>query len=129
GARATDIVVVVVSATDGVMPQTVEALNHAKDAKVAIIVAVNKIDLPDAQPERIRQQLADHGLIPEEWGGDTMYVNVSALRGENIDKLLESILVTAEVLELTANPDKRASGVVIEPRLERNRGPVAASLV
>ncbi len=129
GAQATDIVVLVVSATDGVMPQTVEALNHAKDAKVAIIVAVNKIDLPDAQPERIRQQLADHGLIPEEWGGETMYVNVSALRGENIDKLLESILLTAEVLELKANPDKRASGVVIEARLDRNRGPMATILV
>src|SRR5205823_6062852 len=91
GAQATDIVVLVVAANDGVMPQTLEALSHAKDAKVAIIVAVNKIDLPDAQPERVKQQLADHGLIPEEWGGETMYVNVSALRGENIDKLLESI--------------------------------------
>ncbi|MCE9572101.1 MAG: translation initiation factor IF-2, partial [Deltaproteobacteria bacterium] len=129
GAQATDIVVLVVSATDGVMPQTIEALNHAKDAKVSIIVAVNKIDLPDAQPERIRQQLADHGLIPEEWGGETMYVNVSALRGENIDKLLEGIAVTAEVKELKANPDKRATGVVVEARLDRNRGPMATVLV
>ena len=129
GAQATDIVVLVVAANDGVMPQTVEALAHAKDAKVAIIVAVNKIDLPDAQPERVKQQLADHGLIPEEWGGETIYVNVSALKGENIDKLLESIAVTAEVLELKANPDKPASGLVIEARLDRNRGPMATVLV
>jgi translation initiation factor IF-2 len=112
-----------------VMPQTVEALSHAKDAKVSIIVAVNKIDLPDAQPERVKQQLADHGLIPEEWGGDTIYVNVSALKGDNIDKLLESISLTAEVLELRANADKPASGLVIEARLDRNRGPMATVLV
>jgi translation initiation factor IF-2 len=129
GAQATDIVVLVVAANDGVMPQTVEALSHAKDAKVSIIVAVNKIDLPDAQPERVKQQLADHGLIPEEWGGETMYVNVSALKGENIDKLLESIALTAEVLELKANPDKPAAGLVIEARLDRNRGPMATVLV
>ena len=85
--------------------------------------------MPDAQPERVKQQLADHGLIPEEWGGDTIYVNVSALKGENIDKLLESIAVTAEVLELRANPDKPASGLVIEARLDRNRGPMATVLV
>jgi translation initiation factor IF-2 len=129
GAQATDIVVLVVAANDGVMPQTLEALAHAKDAKVTIIVAVNKVDLPDAQPERVRQQLADHGLIPEEWGGDTMYVNVSALRGEGIDRLLESIAVTAEVLELKANSDCAASGLVIEARLDRNRGPMATILV
>ncbi|HUJ61984.1 MAG TPA: translation initiation factor IF-2, partial [Kofleriaceae bacterium] len=129
GAQATDIVVLVVAANDGVMPQTLEALSHAKDAKVSIIVAVNKIDLPDAQPERVKQQLADHGLIPEEWGGDTIYVNVSALKGENIDKLLESIAVTAEVLELRANPEQPAAGVVIEARLDRNRGPMATVLV
>ncbi|HEY5923365.1 MAG TPA: translation initiation factor IF-2 [Kofleriaceae bacterium] len=129
GAQATDIVVLVVAANDGVMPQTVEALAHAKDAKVAIIVAVNKIDMPDAQPERVKQQLADHGLIPEEWGGDTIYVGVSALKGENIDKLLESISVTAEVLELRARIDKPASGLVIEARLDRNRGPMATVLV
>jgi translation initiation factor IF-2 len=129
GAHATDIVVLVVAANDGVMPQTVEALSHAKDAKVTIIVAVNKIDLPDAQPERVKQQLADHGLIPEEWGGDTMYVNVSALKGENIDKLLESIQLSAEVLELKANPDKPAAGLVLEARLDRNRGPMASVLV
>jgi translation initiation factor IF-2 len=129
GAQATDIVVLVVAANDGVMPQTLEALAHAKDAKVTIIVAVNKADLPDAQPDRVRQQLADHGLIPEEWGGDTIYVNVSALKGENIDKLLESISVSAEVLELKASPTKPASGVVIEARLDRNRGPMATVLV
>ncbi|HEU4615394.1 MAG TPA: translation initiation factor IF-2, partial [Kofleriaceae bacterium] len=129
GAQATDIVVLVVAANDGVMPQTIEALSHAKDAKVQIIVAVNKIDLPDAQPERVKQQLADHGLIPEEWGGDTIYVNVSALKGDGIDKLLESISVTAEVLELRANPDKPAAGLVIEARLDRNRGPMATVLV
>jgi translation initiation factor IF-2 len=129
GAQATDIVILVVAANDGVMPQTVEALAHAKDANVRIIVAVNKIDLPDAQPERVKQQLADHGLIPEEWGGDTIYVNVSALRGENIDKLLESIAVTAEVLELRADPAKPANGVVIEARLDRSRGPMATVLV
>ncbi len=130
GAQATDIVVLVVAANDGVMPQTLEALAHAKDAQVTIIVAVNKVDLPDAQPDRIRQQLADKGLIPEEWGGDTIYVNVSALRGENIDKLLESIAVTAEVLELKSSPVKHAaSGLVIEARLDRNRGPMATVLV
>jgi len=129
GAHATDIVVLVVAANDGVMPQTLEALAHAKDAKVTIIVAVNKIDLPDAQPERVKQQLADHGLIPEEWGGDTIYVNVSALKGENIDRLLESIALSAEVLELKANPDKPAAGLVIEARLDRNRGPMATVLI
>ena len=129
GAQATDIVVLVVAANDGVMPQTLEALAHAKDAKVTIIVAVNKIDAPDAAPDRVRQQLADHGLIPEEWGGDTIYVNVSALRGENIDKLLEAIAVSAEVLELKASPTKPAAGLVIEARLDRNRGPMATILI
>jgi translation initiation factor IF-2 len=129
GAQATDIVVLVVAANDGVMPQTLEALNHAKDAGVTIIVAVNKIDLPDAQPERVKQQLADHGLIPEEWGGDTIYVNVSALKGDNIDKLLESIVVSAEVLELRANPNMPAAGIVIEARLDRSRGPMATVLI
>ncbi|HEY3805441.1 MAG TPA: translation initiation factor IF-2 [Kofleriaceae bacterium] len=129
GAQATDIVVLVVAANDGVMPQTLEALSHAKDANVRIIVAVNKIDLPDAQPERVKQQLADKSLIPEEWGGDTIYVNVSALKGENIDKLLESIALTAEVMELKADPKKPAQGLVIEARLDRNRGPMATVLV
>jgi translation initiation factor IF-2 len=129
GAQATDIVVLVVAANDGVMPQTVEALAHAKDAKVAIIVAVNKCDMHDAAPDRVRQQLADHGLIPEEWGGDTIYVNVSALKGTGIDNLLEQIAVSAYALELRANPDKAASGVVIEARLDRNRGPMATILI
>ncbi|MBS1122403.1 MAG: translation initiation factor, partial [Deltaproteobacteria bacterium] len=129
GAQATDIVVLVVAANDGVMPQTVEALSHAKDAKVTIIVAVNKCDMPDAAPDRVRQQLADHGLIPEEWGGDTIYVNVSALKGENIDKLLESIALSAEMLNLRATSDKPASGLVIEARLDRNRGPMATVLI
>jgi translation initiation factor IF-2 len=129
GAQATDIVVLVVAANDGVMPQTLEALTHAKDAKVTIIVAVNKVDLPDAQPERVRQQLADHGLIPEEWGGETSYVNVSALRGENIDKLLETIALQAEMLELKASANKPAAGVVIEARLDRNRGTMATVLI
>ena len=129
GAQATDIVVLVVAANDGVMPQTVEALSHAKDAGVKIIVAVNKIDMPDAAPDRVRQQLADHGLIPEEWGGDTIYANVSALRGEGIENLLAQIAATADFLELRANPDKPAAGLVIEARLDRNRGPMATILV
>jgi translation initiation factor IF-2 len=129
GAQATDIVVLVVAANDGVMPQTLEALAHAKDAGVKIIVAVNKIDTPDAAPDRVRQQLADRGLIPEEWGGDTIYANVSALRGEGIDNLLSQIAATAEFLELRANPDKPATGLVIEARLDRNRGPMATILI
>lgn len=129
GAQATDIVVLVVASNDGAMPQTLEALAHAKDAKVNIIVAVNKCDLPDAQPDRVRQQLADHGLIPEEWGGETMYVNVSALKGEGIAQLIETIALSAEMLELKANPNKMASGLVIEARLDRNRGPMATVLV
>ncbi|HMG20781.1 MAG TPA: translation initiation factor IF-2 [Kofleriaceae bacterium] len=129
GAQATDIVVLVVAANDGVMPQTLEALAHAKDAGVKIIVAVNKIDMPDAAPDRVRQQLADHGLIPEEWGGDTIYANVSALRGEGIDNLLSQIAATSDFLELRANPDKQAAGLVIEARLDRNRGPMATILI
>ncbi|HEX3761659.1 MAG TPA: translation initiation factor IF-2 [Kofleriaceae bacterium] len=129
GAQATDIVVLVVAANDGVMPQTLEALSHAKDAGVKIIVAVNKVDMPDAQPDRVRQQLADHGLIPEEWGGDTIYANVSALRGDGIDNLLAQIAATSEFLELKANPNKQAAGLVIEARLDRNRGPMATLLI
>ncbi len=129
GAQATDLVILVVAANDGVMPQTLEALSHAKDAKVPIIVAVNKSDLPDAQPERVRQQLADHGLIAEEWGGDTMFINVSALKGDNVDKLLESISLQAELLDLKANRKKPALGVVIESKLDRARGPMATVLV
>ncbi len=129
GAQATDIAILVVAANDGVMPQTVEALNHAKDAKVTIIVAVNKCDLPDAQPERVRQQLADHGLIPEEWGGDTLYVDVSAITGEGVSTLLETIALSAELLELQANPTKPARGIVIEAKLDRARGPMATVLI
>jgi translation initiation factor IF-2 len=129
GAQATDIVILVVAADDGMMPQTVEALNHAKDAKVPIIVAVNKIDKPSANPDRIRQQLSEHGLIPEEWGGDTLYVNVSAYSKVGIDKLLEAIQLQAELKELKANPKKLAKGVVIEAKLDRNRGPMATVLV
>ncbi|WP_428263711.1 translation initiation factor IF-2 [Haliangium sp.] len=129
GAQATDIAVLVVAANDGVMPQTLEALSHAKDAKVSIIVAVNKCDLPDAQPERVRQQLADHGLIPEEWGGDTIYADVSAATGEGIPQLIEAIALSSELLELRANPDKPARGIVIEAKLDRARGPMATVLV
>jgi translation initiation factor IF-2 len=129
GAQATDIVILVVAANDGVMPQTLEALAHAKAAKVPILVAVNKSDLPDAQPERVRQQLADQALIPEEWGGDTMYIDVSALKGNGVDKLLESISLQAELLDLRASRQKPALGVVIESKLDRARGPMATVLV
>ena len=129
GAQVTDITVLVVAADDGVMPQTIEAINHAKAADVPIIVAVNKIDKPEANPDRVKQQLTEHGLVPEEWGGETIYVPVSALKGEGIDELLEMILLVAEVQELKANPDKRARGVVIEAELDKNRGPVATVLV
>ena len=129
GANATDIAVLVVAADDGVMPQTIESINHAKAAKVIVVVAINKIDKPGAQPDRIKQQLSDHGLIAEDWGGDTMMVPVSARTGEGLEKLLEAILLQAEVLELKANPSKVASGVIIEAKLERGRGPVATVLV
>ncbi|HEX2568724.1 MAG TPA: translation initiation factor IF-2 [Polyangia bacterium] len=129
GAQATDIVVLVVAADDGVMPTTVEALNHAKAAEVSIIVAVNKIDKPTAQPDRIRQQLSEHGLVPEQWGGETIYVDVSARTKVGIDQLLEMLALQAEVLELKANPKKLAKGVIIEGKLDRNRGPVATMLV
>ncbi|MDN4594455.1 translation initiation factor IF-2 [Polycladomyces subterraneus] len=129
GAKVTDITVLVVAADDGVMPQTVEAINHAKAADVPIIVAVNKMDKPDANPDRVKQQLMEHGLVPEEWGGDTIFVPVSALKGEGIDELLEMILLVAEVQELKANPNKRARGVVIEAELDKGRGPVATVLV
>lgn len=129
GAQATDIVVLVVAADDGVMPQTLEALNHAKDAKVPIVVAVNKIDKPGAQPDRIRQQLAAYDLSPEDWGGQTIYVDVSARTKAGIDKLLEMLALQAEVLELKANPDKAAKGIVIEARMDAKRGPVSTILV
>ena len=129
GARATDIVVLVVAADDGVMPQTVEALTHAKAADVPIVVAVNKIDREDADPERIRQSLATHEVVPEDWGGETMFVDVSALTGQGVDDLLEVIGLQAEVLELSAPEEGPARGVVVESRIERGRGPVATVLV
>ncbi len=129
GAKVTDIVVLVVAADDGVMPQTVEAINHAKAAGVPIIVAINKIDLPQAQPDRVKQQLSDYGLIPEEWGGDTIYVEVSAKKGLHIKELLEMILLQAEMLELKAAEDVPARGVIIESKLDKGRGPVATVLV
>jgi translation initiation factor IF-2 len=129
GAQVTDIVVLVVAADDGVMPQTVEAINHAKAANVPIIVAVNKIDKPTANPERVMQELMEYNLIPEEWGGDTIYCKLSALTGEGIDHLLEMILLVSEMEELKANPNRRATGTVIEAKLDKGRGPVATLLV
>ena len=129
GAQATDIVVLVVAADDGVMPQTVEAITHARAANVPIVVAINKIDLPNANPDRIKQQLSDHGLVPEQWGGETIFVEVSAKRKQNIDELLEMLLLQAEILELRANPSRRGQGVVIEAELDKTRGPVATLLV
>jgi len=129
GAQVTDIVVLVVAADDGVMPQTVEAIDHARAANVPIIVAVNKIDLPEARPDRVRQQLSEHGLVPEEWGGETICVDVSAKRGDGVEDLLEMILLLADLLELKANPDKPARGIVIEARLDKGKGPVATVLV
>ena len=129
GAEVTDIVVLVVAADDGVMPQTVEALNQAKVADVPILVAINKIDREDADPTRVRQQLSEHGLVPEEWGGDTIMVEISALAGLGIDELLEQLLLVAEVEELSANPEGRARGVVLEANLDVGRGPVATVLV
>jgi len=129
GAGITDIVVLVVAADDGVQPQTVEAINHAKAAEVPIIVAVNKMDKAGVNPDTVKTRLGEHELIPEEWGGDTLFVPVSALKGEGIDELLENILLQAEVLDLRANPDRPAEGVVIEAKMERGRGPVATVLV
>jgi translation initiation factor IF-2 len=129
GAQVTDIVVLVVAADDGVMPQTREAINHAQAAKVPIVVAVNKIDKQDANPDKVRTQLAEFGLQPEDWGGDTMFFPVSALKGSGIAELLEGLLVLAEVKELKANPDRRAKGTVIESRQDRGRGVVATVLV
>jgi translation initiation factor IF-2 len=129
GAKATDIAVLVVAADDGIMPQTIEAINHAKAAEVQIIVAINKMDKPGANPDKIMQQLTEYELVPEEWGGDTICVPVSAKTGMNIDKLLESILLVAEVSELKANPNRAAKGVVIEAKLDKGKGPVATLLV
>ncbi len=129
GAKVTDIAVLIVAADDGVQPQTIEAIDHASAAGVPIIVAVNKIDKPGANPDRVKQQLADMGIVPEDWGGDVMFVNVSALTGQNVDELLESISVLAEIMELKANPKKKARGYVIESYLDRGRGPVATVIV
>ena len=129
GAKATDIAILVVAADDGIMPQTIEAINHAKAAEIPIIVAVNKVDKPGANPDRVLQQLTEHGLVPEEWGGDTITVKVSALQGTGIDELLEYILLVADVQDLKANPKAEASGVVIEANLDKGKGPVATLLV
>lgn len=129
GAQATDVVILVVAADDGVMPQTIEAIQHARAAEVPIVVAINKIDKADADPDRIRQELTTHGVIPEEWGGDSMFVNVSAKTGQGVDDLLDSVLLQAELMELKAPVDQRAVGVVIESSLDRGRGPVATILV
>ncbi len=129
GTRVTDIAILVVAADDGVQPQTVEAISHAKAAEVPIIVAINKIDKEGAQPERVMQQLAEYGLVPEEWGGDTTMVPISAIKGQNLDQLLEMILLQAEIEELSANPDRAAVGTVIEAHLDKAKGPVASLLV
>jgi len=129
GAKVTDLVVLVVAADDGVMPQTIEAIHHAKAAKVPLVVAVNKIDKPEAQPDRIKQELVAHEVVPEEWGGETMFANVSAKTGAGIDELLERVLLQAEVLELNAPVNTPAKGIVIESRLDKGRGPVATVLV
>jgi len=129
GAQITDIAVLVVAADDGVMPQTIEAINHAKTFNVPIIVAVNKIDKPGADPMKVRRELSDHGLIPEDWGGDTIFVDVSAKTGENVEQLLEMITLLADILELKANPNKRAKGIIIEAKLDRKKGPTATVIL
>ena len=129
GAKVTDIVVIVVAADDGVMPQTLEAIDHAKAANVPIIVAVNKIDKPDAHPDRVKQQLADRGLVPEDWGGSTVFVDVSAKKKTNLDLLLEMICLVADLQDLKATPERKASGTVLEAKLDRGRGAVATVLV
>ncbi len=129
GAKITDITILVVAADDGVMPQTIEAINHAKAAEVPIIVAVNKIDKPTANPDRVMQELTEHGLVPEAWGGDTIFVPISAKMGEGIDNLLEMILLVSEVEEYKANPNRKALGTVIEARLDKGKGTVATLLV
>ena len=129
GAKVTDIVVLVVAADDGVMPQTIEAINHAKAANVPIVVAINKIDKPEANPSKVRNELAEHGIIPEEWAGQNIFVEVSAKKGLGIENLLEMILLQSEIMELRANPEKKARGTIIEAKLDRGRGPVATVLV
>ena len=129
GAKSTDIAILVVAADDGIMPQTIESINHAKAAEVPIIVAINKMDKPTANPDKIKEQLTKYDLIPEEWGGDTIIVPISAKTGMGLDELLEMVILTAEVQELKANPNRRAKGTVIEARLDKTRGPVATLLV
>jgi len=129
GAKVTDIVVLVVAADDGVMPQTIEAINHAKAANVPIVVAINKIDKPEANPAKVRNELTEHGVISEEWGGQNIFVEVSAKKGIGIENLLEMILLQAEMMELKANPDKKARGTIIEAKLDRGRGPIATVIV
>jgi translation initiation factor IF-2 len=129
GAQVTDIAILVVAADDGVMPQTIEAINHAKAANISIIVAINKIDKPGANPDRVKQELTEHGIVAEEWGGDAIMVPVSAKKRENIDQLLEMVLLVADMLELKANPDRQAKGTIIEAKLDKERGPVATMLV
>ncbi len=129
GAQITDIAILVVAANDGVMPQTIEAINHAKSAGIPIIVAINKIDLPESNPERVKQELMKYELVPEEWGGDTIFVPISAKTGQNIEQLLEMVLLEADVLELKANPSKQAKGAVIEARLDKSKGTIATMLV
>ena len=129
GAQITDIAILVVAANDGVMPQTIEAINHAKSAGIPIIVAINKIDLPDANPEKVKQELMAYELVPEEWGGDTIFVPISAKQNQNIDQLLEMVLLQADMLELKANPNKQAKGVVIEASLDKHKGTIASMLV
>ena len=129
GAKATDIVILVVAADDGVMPQTIEAIHHAKAGNVPLVVAINKIDKPEAAPERVKMELVAQEVVPEDFGGDTMFVEVSAKSGQGIDKLLESVLLQAEVLELKAHKNTPAKGIVIEGRLDKGRGPVATILI
>ena len=129
GAQITDIVILVVAADDGMMPQTKEAIDHARAAGVPIIVAINKIDKPNANPDRVKRQLAEYGLSPEEWGGDTIFAEVSAKTGVGVDALLELILLQSEVLELKANPNKLAVGRIVEARLDKGRGPIATVLI
>src|SRR5882724_8612094 len=129
GAQATDMVVLVVAADDGVMPQTVEAINHAKAANVPILVAVNKIDKPGSDPDRVKRELSNHGLVPEDWGGQTIFIHTSAKRGDGIPQLLEMTALQAEILELRANPGRAGRGVIVEGRLDRGRGPVATALI
>ena len=129
GARVTDIVVLVVSAVDGVMPQTIEAINHAKEAKVPIIVAINKIDLPDANLDRVKHQLSEYELVPEDWGGNTIFVSISALKNIGISELLDMIILQSEVMALKANPNKRATGRILDARVDLGRGIICSVII